>query len=62
VEAARSAREEIQSNIPAENREKFYLRRSLVGGTLCDIDDPEECDYFVDEMIHGAGVMDSLNL
>lgn len=51
----------FKADIPEERRDKFYLRRPLVGGTLCDIDDAEECDYFVDEMIDGAGVMDSLD-
>jgi len=50
----------LKACIPAKNHGKFYLRRPLAGGTICDIDDPEECDFFLDEMIQGAGVMDSL--
>ena len=52
--------QQFKASIPADNPHAFHVRRPLVGGTICDVDDPDECDYFVEEMIHGAGVMDSL--
>ncbi len=51
----------LKDGMAPEQRDKFRVRRPLVGGTLCDIEDPEECDFFVDEMIDGAGVMESLD-
>lgn len=51
----------LKDGMEPEHRDKFRVRRPLVGGTLCDIEDPEERDFFVDEMIDGAGVMESLD-
>lgn len=53
--------EKLKDGMAPEHRDKFGVRRPLVGGTLCDIEDPVECDFFVDEMIDGAGVMESLD-
>lgn len=53
--------EKLKDGMRAEDREKFRVRRPLMGGTICDIEDAEECDFFVDEMIDGSGVMESLH-
>jgi len=50
-----------RQQLPADEQDKFLVRRPLMGGELWDPEDPDECDQVVEEMLDGGGVMDSLH-
>jgi hypothetical protein len=50
----------FHEKIPPEERACFYLRRPLKGGTIWDENDHGERETVLEEAIHGAGVMESL--
>jgi len=51
---------EVRECLPAEDVDKFAVRRPLLGGDVWDIDDADERDAMIEEAITGAGVMESL--
>jgi hypothetical protein len=50
----------LRENLPQEQWSNFLGRRPLMGGSLWNPDDPEDCEAVVEEMLNGAGIMESL--
>ena len=50
-----------RQQLPAEDQDRYVIRRPLMGGDLWDPENPAECDEIIDEMLDGGSVMESLH-